>query len=217
MMTDRAVRLCSLRAADGGARLVMNIEITDATGVEKLVLSPLVARLGTLPLVGELTEDALALYREESLFADALSRGYRYLGAADCSPASLRRKLQAAGVSGGLAIQVVEHLMETGLLVERDSALREADRCLAKLWGDRRIMAVLRAKGYGDRTLATVASYLREQESVVRCASLIHKRRMPLPQDEQERARFVASLIRYGYTGREIKAAVQLLKSETRP
>lgn len=195
----------------------MHIEITDATGVEKLMLSPLVARLGTLPAVGELTEDTLALYREEALFADALARAHRYLGAADCSPLLLRRKLQAAGVSAALAARVAEHLMKTGLLVEQESVLREADKCLAKLWGDRRVLAALRAKGYGAQALAAAASHLRKQESAVRCAKLIKKRRMLLPQDERSAARFAASLVRYGYTGSEIKAAVRLLQSETPP
>ena len=211
-MSNSTIRLCSLRAADGGARLVMNIEITTETGVEKLVLSPLVSRLDGLPQIGELTEAQLALYREESVFADALAKGYRYLSAADRSPAAMVQRLRAAGISPVQAGQVVEQMIHTGMIDERESVLREAERCLAKLWGDRRIFAALRAKGYSDAALAAAVGLLRERDAATRCVALIRKRRMPLPRDEREGTRFVQSLMRYGYTGAEIRAALALIK-----
>lgn len=216
-MTDCTIRICSLRAADGGARLVMNIEISTPTGTEKQVLSPLVSRLKALPVVGFITEETLSFYRDEDLFADALTRAYRYLSGAGCSLAAMQRKLRAAGVAGEQAKQVVEHLIATSMLDERKSALREAEKSVAKLWGDRRILAALRAKGYGAQALAAVTSYLRAQDGAARCARLIEMRRMVLPADEPSAARFAAALVRYGYTGREIKAAMRLLRSEQMP
>lgn len=210
-MTEQSIRICSLRAADGGARLVMNIEITAETGVEKKVLSPLVARLDALPGVGPISEGELALYLAETTFADALARAYRYLGAADQSPVAMRKKLQAAGVPTGVAGEVLAYLTETGLLDEERGALREAEKCAAKLWGNRRVLAAIRAKGYGGAALAAVAAYLGEQDATARCVRLIEKRRMALPAEEAQAARFAATLMRYGYTGSEIKAAVRRL------
>ena len=213
-MTDRTVRICSMRAVENGARLVINLEISTASGVEKQVLCPLTSRLDAVPRVGIITEEELSFYREESLFADALAMGYRYLGAADRSPAALLQKLVAAGVTRERAKQVLIQLMHDGVLDEEKNALREAERCEAKLWGDRRILAALRAKGYSASALTAALAYLRERDPVSRCARLIKKRRMALPQEEDAAARFAAALVRYGYTGSEMKAAVRLLTKE---
>lgn len=215
-MSERAIRLCSLRAADSGARLIMNIEITADTGVEKIMLSPMVSRLEGTPVPGPLTEQEFSFYQEESAFADALARGYRYLSAADLSPATVQKRLLAAGISQMTARHVVEQLISTGMLDEPKSARREAERDLAKLWGDRRIFAALRAKGYSKAALAEVVGFLSEQDSAARCAALIEKRRMALPRDERGAARFVASLTRYGYTGSEIRAALALLRARNK-
>lgn len=211
-MNNRTIRLCSLRAADGGARLVLHIEITTDTGVERLTLSPLVSGLDSLPTVGELTEEALDFLREESDFANALVKGYRYLGASDRSPSALVKRLRAAGVSQVLAGRVVEQLLLSGMLNESEGAVREAERALAKLWGDRRICAALREKGYSAQAIAAAVAFLQEQDSVARCVRLIKKRRMALPQNEQEAARFAAALVRYGYTGSEMKAAMTFFR-----
>lgn len=213
-MIEKSIRITALRAAQGGARLVLHIEITTETGVEKRVLSPLVARLDTLPAVGTVSEELFALYLAETELADALERAYRYLGAADQSPAAMRKKLRAAGVSASITREVLAYLTERGLLPEEGAALREAEKCVAKLWGNRRVLAAIRAKGYGGAALAAVASYLEEQDAVLRCVRLIEKRRIPLPDSKEALSRFAALLTRYGYTGSEIKAALRCLSAE---
>ena len=200
-----------MRATDGGARLSLQIEIKTDTGTEKMLLSPMVARLDALPQIGALREDELAYYLAESRFADALTKAYRYLSASNISPFALVRKLRAFGVEQKLAQRVVEELIAEGVLDEGKSAVCEAEKCLAKLWGNRRILAALREKGYSRSALSRVQELLSESDSVARCIRLIEKRRMPLPQDEQSAARFAAALVRYGYTGGEIKAAVTRL------
>ena len=200
-----------MRATDGGARLAIRVETYTDTGVETKVLSPMVARLDALPRVGEIDGETLGFLEAESLFAEALVKGYRYLGGANHSPALLRKKLIASGISPALATEVVTELTHNGVLDEVESATNEAEKCLAKLWGDRRILAALRAKGYGAKALSAVAARLAEENAVLRLARLIEKRRMPLPKDEREAAKFAASLVRYGYTGGQIKAAVASL------
>ena len=53
-----------------------------------------------------------------------------------------------------------------------------------------------------------VKKFLLAQNAVKRCEKLIARRRMALPLTEADAARFVSSLVRYGYTVHEIKQAI---------
>lgn len=209
MMNKEFIRICGMRAADGGAHLLVEIEQKKGDEVTRETLSLLTARLGELPVIGEIGEDMLLDLRREAEICDAIGAGLRSLGANGCSARHLVQKLRARGFDADVAGEAVSELAEKGYLKEEEGALREAEKGLAKLWGDRRILADLQAKGYTGGALKYAAARLRAEDGAARCAMLMRKRRMGIPTDEAELRRTIASLIRYGYSQDEIKRAMR--------
>lgn len=213
MRTDALqARICHLRAADGGAHLLVEVEVTCGEEHSRETLVLLSARLSHLPLVGEIDAASLQELRHEAQVCAAIGAGLRSLGASGCSAKHLAQKLRMRGCDGAVAAEAVAELAEKGYLKEEEGALREAERGLAKLWGDRRILAELSAKGYTGGALKYAAARLRTEDGAARCARLLQKRRIVIPESESEMRKLFASLVRYGYSTDEIKAALHMLK-----
>jgi SOS response regulatory protein OraA/RecX len=206
-MADRC-EILSVRAADGGARLILTVEsVTDDNKTrETLVL--LTSRLSHMPQKGRIDADKLAFLRNEHALCGALDTGLRSLAASGGSSLQLRQKLCAKGVARDVAAQAAAQLCEKGYLQEEKNALAAAERDLRKLWGDRLILADLRAKGYGEQALSAVRAFLEGEDGVARCARLIQKRHL-LPCDADNADKMLAALMRYGYTRTEIRAALK--------
>ena len=213
MMNKSFARICGMRAAEGGARLLVEIEQKKGDALTRETISLLTARLGELPTVGEISEEELLHLRREAQICDAIGAGLRSLGANGCSARHLAQKLRARGFDADAAGEAVAEISEKGYLKEEEGALREAEKGLAKLWGDRRILADLQAKGYTGGALKYAAARLRAEDGAARCAMLMRKRRMGAPTDEAELRRMLSSLIRYGYSQDEIKRAMRLRHS----
>lgn len=206
-MTDRFT-LCSMRAADGGARLLLLIRAESACGVRDEALTVFTARLCATPRLGTLTEEQYAFFLREAELTKAMDAGLRFLAAGAASRLQLVRKMRQRGIKKDIAEAAVEALFARGCFFEQEGALSEARKGLKKLWGDRRILADVRAKGYGAEAIAAVEALLKMENAPSRCANLIKKRRM-VPCEDRAVARFVASLVRYGYTVGEIKQALR--------
>lgn len=213
MMNNSFIRICGMRAADGGAHLLVEIEQRKGEEVIRETVALLTARLEGLPTVGEIGEEELLHLRREAEICDAIGAGMRSLGANGCSARYLAQKLRAKGFSADVAGEAVAELAEKGYLKEEEGALREAEKGIAKLWGDRRILADLQAKGYTGGALKYAAARLRAEDGAARCAMLMRKRRMHPAADEAELRRMLSSLIRYGYTQDEIKRALRMRHS----
>ena len=211
MRAEREVTLAKLlrvRAADGGARLCRVVELTDGEDTWRETLTVFAARLDRVPATGELDTETLALLRREDALSTALAMGLRSLGAGGSSEQHLARKLRAKGVEGYVAREAVAELSSRGYLDETDAAVREAERGLVKLWGDRRILTELRAKGYGDEALQAARVRLRREDGVLRCRRLLQKKHVAVADDPVAAQKLIASLMRYGYTTAEIRTAL---------
>lgn len=199
-------RILSVRAADGGAHLLIEIAACDGA---RETLTLLTARVAHLPQVGAVSEEALAELRQEAEICAAIGAGLRCLGAGGSSKRRLVEKLRARGFDFATSSAATDELSAKGYLREEESALREAEKGMAKLWGDRRILADLQAKGYHGGALKYAEAALRTEDGAARCARLIRKRRMAVPTDEAEARKLFAALVRYGYTPEEIKRALR--------
>lgn len=209
-MNDRVTNasVVRVRATDGGARLCLVIERTDGEETTRETLTLCTSRLSHTPHTGEIDEDILAHYRQEDAFTKAWERALRSLSYASGSAVQLKQKLRAKGVAAGVADEVLSELEARGLLQETQAAVREAERCLAKCWGNRRIELHLQSKGYTQE--AYDAAYLRmlEDDGVARCRKLLQKKRIAsFPTDKTEAGKLVAMLMRYGYNSVEIREA----------
>ena len=197
-----------MRAADGGARLLLHIKILQGEQVSREILTVFAARLPYVPQCGVLSECEYEGLVAEDQMTKALDMGLRLLGAGAVSQLRLIQKMQQRGVGKEIATAAAAELFARGYADEAAGALREAEKGIGKLWGNRRILLDVRAKGYGDAALAAVKKFLLAQNAVKRCEKLIARRRMTLPLTEADASRFVTSLVRYGYTVHEIKQAI---------
>lgn len=209
-MNNKACRICSLRAAEGGARLLVELEVAEGEERTRETLSLLAARLERLPIVGAISPETVLELRREDRICAALGAGLRMLGSNGCSARHLVEKMRIRGYDFEVASEATAILAQKGYLHEEEGALRETEKGIAKLWGDRRILADLSAKGYTGGALKYAAARLRTEDGASRCAALIAKRRIRVPADEAEARRLFASLTRYGYTPEEIRAALRI-------
>ena len=210
---NKQYRILEVRAVDGGARLLVKLELQDGEEVERESLSLLCARLSRFPKVGAVSEETVEELRREAAICAAIEAGLRALGAVGASRRHLTEKLRMRGYSHEVAATAVEILAEKGYLKEEEGALREVEKGIAKLWGDRRILADLQAKGYAAGAIKYAAARLHGEDGAARCAQLMRKRRIDIPADEAAARKAVASLMRYGYTVQEIKAALKIAKN----
>ena len=210
MGSDLIARICGMRAADGGAHLLIEIEVTEKGETTRETLALLSARLSRLPRVGEIDAGTLEHLRREAAVSEAIGAGLRSLGANGCSAKHLVQKLRVRGVDADIAAEAVAELSEKGYLKEEEGAVREAEKGISKLWGDRRILADLSAKGYTGGALKYAAARLRTEDGAARCAMLMRKRRMAIPADDTAARKLFAALARYGYSPDEIKRAMRM-------
>ena len=208
-MADR-FEILSVRAAEGGARLVLTVESEAEGEKSRETLTVLTARFMRAPQKGEIDAQMLANLRREHALCAALQTGLRSLSASGSSRLQLRQKLCTKGVARDVAEDAVDALCEKGYLDEQKSALAAAESDLRKLWGDRRILADLRAKGYGEEALAAVRELLADKDGAARLVRLLQKRRFDVENPEK----LIAALMRYGYTRTEIRAALRRVMDE---
>ena len=133
-----------------------------------------------------------------------------------CSRKKLISKLRMKGISSDIAEEAVAEIERKGYLDDAASAAREAERCVAKKWGARRISAALYQKGY-DGEAVKRALYALEDSGVdfaENCAELIRAKWGELPDDPNERGKLYASMMRYGYSSSEINSAMDILKND---
>ena len=199
------IEILSVRAADGGARLVLTLECVSEDEKKRETLSVLTARVSRVPQKGKIDADTYELLHREHALCAALTTGMRSLSAGGGSRLQLWQKLCGKGVARDIAEEAVRVLCEKGCLDECAGALSCAQSGLRKLWGDRRILADLRAKGYGEAELLAVQEMLREKDGTARCVRLLQKRHF----DTENPEKLIASLMRYGYTRTEIRAALR--------
>ena len=204
------LRLVQIRAADGGAVLCFAVEYFNGRELVKRTLSAFAARLSRIPAVGALDAACFELLCHEDEIYRAMCVGMRVLSGADASAAQLRHKLRTKGFSEELAAKVSALLEARGYVNEERGALFECEKELRRLRGDRRILAELRAKGYGDKALAAVRERLAEEDGAARCRALLRKKRITVPGDPKELNKLIAALVRYGYTSSEIRRALQV-------
>ncbi len=210
MTTAEPARLLRVRAADGGALLVLTVELDGECGTEKAELSVFAARMERVPTPGALSHEELTHLRREHALCGAMTLGLRLLSLGDHSVPHLVYKLRARGVEREVAELAARELAQAGYVNEERSALREAQKGLDKLWGDRRILAQLRGKGYGEVALACVRDMLASKDGAARCERLLQKRRITLPEDPKAQGKLVGALMRYGYDSGEIRAALRI-------
>lgn len=210
MKRSESIRICDLRAADGGARYIVAVERSSANERVREEHTVLAARFEKPPEKRELDEAEYAILCREAEICDAIGMGMRMLGAGNNSRLRLWQKLRAKGVCAEAAEVAVREIVQRGFLDEIAGAVREAERGMEKYWGDRRILADIKAKGYPETACRAAAKRLAEEDPVARMLALLRRRRIAKPRDEKEAAKLFAALTRFGYNAGQIKDALEM-------
>ena len=204
-------------AAREGERVAVTFEIRNGEDRQRecfLIPASLVADLHLS--VGEVDAELYDAVVHGAQVHTALRRGLGILGYGRSSEKILCRKLRMKGIRREIAEEAVAELLRQGYLNPREDALFEAEKCVQKLWGARRIGAALSEKGY-DREAVGFALYSLEDEGVdytELCAERIRRSGRGIPTDHDARQKLVASLLRYGFEAAEIREAIRTVAEE---
>ena len=188
--------------------LSLYFEISDGERTQKRVLSFPEGRYFELKLKkGEISPELFDLIEKEAKECAAYRRGVGILAYGANSRRTLERKLRQKGFDGELARSAAQKLDADGYINESEDAVRLAESCVRKLWGERRILAHLREKGYTGEALEAAKEALAEIDFTANCRRFIEKKYGSFPKDKKEAEKAVAALMRYGYTLSQIKSA----------
>ena len=115
-MVDR-FEILGVRAADGGARLILQLECDVGGEVSRESLTVLTTRMKNVPQKGLCDEEAVLFLRREHALCAALAIGIRSLASGGCSQLQLRHRLCQKGVARDVAEDTVRALCEKGYLL----------------------------------------------------------------------------------------------------
>ena len=206
------ITISALVALNSGNEICVYAEISNGENTERKKLVLLTEQYSLLKIKkGEITSDQFDEIERASLICSAYKKGLNLLGYGACSEKSLYYKLKTRGFENDICSEAVAKLSQCGYINESNDARREAERCIAKLWGRKRIISHLYSKGFGDEAVKDVYDLLAETDFTENCKKLIlrdHKRQLALAEsDEKEKQKLFAALVRMGYSFSEIKEA----------
>ena len=164
---------------------------------------------------GESTPDIYEAVAREAEVWSAVKRGVSLLNYGACSEKALRIKLVSKGFDKEIAAEAVSEISSMGIMNAERDAICEANKCISKLWGKRRITSELFAKGYSSDAIAAA---MRELECsgvdyTENCRKLMQKRKTEIVNDTRERQKIFAAMSRYGYSAGEIREAYLSLEN----
>ncbi len=160
---------------------------------------------------GEISRERFDEIAHAANICSAYKKGLFLLGYGACSEKSLIYKLRTKGFDNAISCEAVAMLSAEGYINEDDDAVREAERCITKFWGRKRILSHLYSKGYSAASIRYAQEYLDNVDFINNCALLINKsyrKQFELAKkDPNTKAKLVNALVRMGYTFSEIKEA----------
>lgn len=215
--------MISVSAILAGSGEDIIVELTrsgsDGEGKEKCII-PISLYTELQIKKGESSRELCELVLRESEIYSAFKRGLYILGFGFCSKNMLLSKLVQKGFDREVSRQAVDRISERGYLDECANALREAERCVAKLWGQTRIKATLQQKRYSYEAIES-ATFALEDGGVdfdENCKRLIASRYPHIPEDRAQMQKLIATVCRMGYSVSQIKsAAAELLCEQKKP
>ncbi len=214
-MTVSIVSLCA--RGEDGVCVCFEIRSEDGVGLQReslLVSVDTVCRLGLC--VGVCDCRVYDLVAEAAELYLARKRALYLLGYGACSPRRLCRRLCEKGIRKEVAERAVRRLIAEGYINPAEDAFREAEKCLTKLWGKKRIAAALYEKGYSDTDIkeAFLALDGQEVDFAELCLKRIKQTEHRLPTERAERQKLIARLYRYGFSSEEIREAFSQLEND---
>ena len=161
---------------------------------------------------GEINVDKYEEIVREAKIAAAYKKGLVFLGYGSHSKKTLYYKLKSRGFDDDATNEAILMLCQSGYINEDSSCLREAEKCIAKLWGKKRIVSHLYSKGFSEISINEALGELGDIDYAENCKKLIlrdHKHSLTAAREDKATAsKLIASLTRMGYSFSEIKNAL---------
>lgn len=202
------IEITSISAVNSGAEIVIEVRISEGDNFEKRKLILLARQYAELRISkGEIERERFDELVEAGEVCAAVKRGMNILGYGACSEKNMTFKLRSKGVDKEISSQAARYLSELGYINERDDAAREAERCLKKYWGIKRIAAFLYEKGYSESAVRFAIEELDVYDLTESCIALIERKFGGLPDDKDAQKKLFASLVRYGHSSSDIRKA----------
>lgn len=210
-MSDGRIYIISLSSTDGD-RVLVRVLIENESGREETEFCLLREFAEKMNLeAGEIDSGEIS---EIEYFAE-VTRAYfsacSSFAFTESSLKALERKLIQKGFDKNIACEAVEYLASRGFIDEAEIAKNRARVFLNKKWGRGRIFSKLNEEGFPKHAVECVRDELDKIDFAEICADLIKKKFGELPEDRREREKMYASLIRFGYSGSDIKAAMKII------
>ena len=183
------VRIVSL-TAHGSDEIAVSFELSDGTHTQSERLVITAADCADLRLrAGVSDEKTFEAVSYAAALRTATVRGLSILGYGRCSEKQLVQKLRRHGIDREIAEDAAEALRCAGYLDSFADALSEAEKALQKGWGEKRIAASLREKGYETEAIRQALLTLEDNgaDYEENCARLIRKRVDTLPTEPAEK------------------------------
>ena len=205
----------SVYHSPAGIAVTVCIEGGEKPETAELLLSSELWQWGRLTAGTAVSEEDFAGMEHAALISRARARTREILSYAGQSRASLLQKLRHHGLPEEICEETADWAVEQRLIREDEQTLRAAEIYhRRKYWGRKRIAAELAAKGYGAEAIKAAAASIPDGEYARALRLIIEKKFGEIPDDPAERQKMVLSLLRLGYTGQEIKDAIEELTAE---
>lgn len=157
---------------------------------------------------GVITAEKLSEIEHVASLSAAWQKGLNILAYGSNSAQALTLKLRQRGFDANTATRAVDLIRAQGYLQEDSDARREAERCLNKGWGLRRIGQHLRQRGYENDAITNALASLGNEDFDERCCFVARKYHATPPEDAKQRQKIIAYLLRYGYDMNTIRHAL---------
>lgn len=203
----------ALRAQHEGSEVLVQLLLENGEHREQKTLPLTMEQYCELkPQKGVISEEVYERLEEASQLCLALRSGESLLSYGANSVQHLTKKLMLRGYSREVSLAAAKRLEASGLIDEENDVRREVEKCLKKLWGEKRISAHLWGRGFAAESLRELPMLLSEVDFEANCAALIRKKYGSVPRDPDELRRMTAALARYGYSISQIRAAMRELQ-----
>ncbi len=210
------ISITALTAQNNGEEITVSLELSNGTNTEKqrhTILTDKYIELGLKK--GEIdTEKYQRIVRCASV-CTAYKKALSLLSYGSCSKKNLYFKLKSRGFDEDISREVIEMLQNASFVREDETCEREAERCVKKLWGKKRIISHLYSKGFDNEAVKQALLFLEQIDFEENCKVLLlkdYKRRLAeAKEDTAAMSKLVAALVRMGYTVSEIKSALRAI------
>ena len=208
------ISVVALVALNGGEETAVKIELSD--GIHSEIQQHILLTTQYVDLrikKGEIDKDEYDEIVRAADICSAYKKGLSLLSYSDSSQKNLYYKLKSRGFEDDIINDAVLMLRDKGYLDDNTACIREAERCIKKLWGKNRIISHLYSKGFNDEAVKEAALIFNDIDFTENCQKLIlrdYKRRLTdASEDKAAMTKLIAALMRMGYTNFEIRSALK--------